>query len=85
MRERTLLRLHTVEGLSLERMGVMYRKDKATLSRWLAAAREKLAEETRARLAERLALAPPELASLLRAIRSQLEVSLLRLLPPEEK
>ncbi len=70
-RERTVLRLHLVEGLSLERIGAVYRTHKSTVSRWLARAREEVLAGTRARLAERLRLSSDELHSLLRDVPGQ--------------
>ncbi|MBN1206533.1 MAG: sigma-70 family RNA polymerase sigma factor [Myxococcaceae bacterium] len=83
-RERTVLRLHFVEGLSLERIGAMYQTHKSTVSRWLARARTDVLAEVRRRLAERLQLSSGELQSLLRTVRSQLDASLSKLLPPSE-
>jgi RNA polymerase sigma-70 factor (ECF subfamily) len=80
-RERTVLRLHFVEGLSLERIGAMYQTHKSTVSRWLARAREDVLTDVRRRLAERLQLSSEELQSLLRAVRSQLDASISSLLP----
>jgi RNA polymerase sigma-70 factor, ECF subfamily len=80
-RERTVLRLHFAEGLSLERIGAMYQTHKSTVSRWLARAREEILSDVRRRLAERLQLSSGELQSLLRAVRSQLDASLSTLLP----
>jgi RNA polymerase sigma-70 factor (ECF subfamily) len=76
VRERTVLRLHGVEGLSLERIGAMYQTHKSTVSRWVARAREEVLTGARGRLAERLRLSPTELHSLLRAVRSHLDLSL---------
>lgn len=81
VRERTVLRLHVVEGLSLERIGAMYRTHKSTVSRWVARAREEVLAHARERLAERLRLSPTELHSLLRAVQSHLDLSLPGLLP----
>ncbi|MCE9668521.1 sigma-70 family RNA polymerase sigma factor [Myxococcus stipitatus] len=75
-RERTVLRLHVVEGLSLERIGAMYQTHKSTVSRWVAHARERVLVGARERLAERLQLSSDELHSLMRAVRSQLDLSL---------
>lgn len=80
-RERTVLRLHFVEGLSLERIGAMYQTHKSTVSRWLARAREEVLSEVRRKLAERLQLSAEELQSLLRVVGSQLDASLSALLP----
>ncbi|QRN97360.1 sigma-70 family RNA polymerase sigma factor [Archangium violaceum] len=79
-RERTVLRLHLVEGLALERIGTLYRAHKSTVSRWLAHAREEVLVGTRARLAERLRLSSGELNSLLRDVPAQLDESLSALL-----
>ncbi|WNG32305.1 sigma-70 family RNA polymerase sigma factor [Archangium violaceum] len=79
-RERTVLRLHLVEGLSLERIGTVYRTHKSTVSRWLARAREEVLAGTRSRLAERLRLSDGELHSLLRDVPGQLDQSLSSLL-----
>ncbi|MCK8500193.1 MULTISPECIES: sigma-70 family RNA polymerase sigma factor [Myxococcus] len=78
--ERTLLRLHHVDNLSVGSVAIMYRTSRSTASRWILQARTRLVEGTRQSLAARLALAPPELESLLGVFRSHLEVSLHRLL-----
>ena len=83
-REHTVLRLHFVEGLSLERIGAMYQTHKSTVSRWLTRARADVLAEVRRRLAERLQLSSAELQSLLRVVRSQLDASLSQLLPRSE-
>lgn len=77
-RERTLLRLTTLDGLTLAQVGPMYGKDASTISRWLAAARQTLHEQTRASLAS--SLSPSELDSVLRVADSELDLSLSRLL-----
>ncbi|AKQ70038.1 putative DNA-binding regulatory protein [Myxococcus hansupus] len=79
-RERTVLRLHAVEGLSLERIGTLYQTHKSTVSRWVARARESVMEGTRQRLAERLQLTSGELHSLMRALHGELDLSLPSLL-----
>ncbi len=77
---RNVLRLSVLEGLSIDQLGTLYGVHRATAARWLSKARESLAARTRDVAAERLRLAQPELDSLIRAIRSQLDVSLHRLL-----
>jgi RNA polymerase sigma-70 factor (ECF subfamily) len=79
-RERTVLRLHVVEGLSLERIGAMYRTHKSTVSRWVSRAREEVLAGARQRLAERLRLSAGELRSLMRAVDGELDLSLPSLL-----
>jgi RNA polymerase sigma-70 factor (ECF subfamily) len=79
-RDRHLLRLHYVEGLSLTRIARAHRVDRSTASRWVAAARELLLDETRRELAARLNLTASTVDSILRALRSQLDLSLSPLL-----
>ncbi|QSQ18417.1 sigma-70 family RNA polymerase sigma factor [Myxococcus landrumensis] len=75
-RERTVLRLHVVEGVNLERIGAMYRTHKSTVSRWVAHARQTLLSRVRESLAERLQLSLGELNSLMLAVGGQLDLSL---------
>jgi RNA polymerase sigma-70 factor (ECF subfamily) len=77
---RNVLRLSVLEGLSIDQLGTLYGVHRATAARWLSKARETLAERTWHLAAERLRLEQPELESLIRVIRSQLDVSLHRLL-----
>ena len=50
-RDRTLLKLQVVDGLSMEGIGTVYAVNKSTVSRWLAKAHEQLVDQTRATLA----------------------------------
>jgi len=86
-RERTLLRLHLVSRLRLEQMAPMFQVNISTVSRWLAGARDSLLTQTREGLSRRLHLSPGEFDSLARLLRSQIDVSLVRLLadrPPSK-
>jgi len=75
-RERSLLRLHLVGGLSTHKLGSMFQVDQSTIVRWLAAARRSVREAVRARLIEQLQLSPSELDSLAGLLLSQLDLSL---------
>ncbi|MDP1826529.1 MAG: sigma-70 family RNA polymerase sigma factor [Archangium sp.] len=79
-RERNVLRLQGLDGLSLERIGEVYGVNKSTVSRWLARVHEVLLQRTRAELGQRLALDTAQLDSLFQAMRSNLELSVARLL-----
>jgi RNA polymerase sigma-70 factor, ECF subfamily len=79
-RERTLLRHHVVDRLTSDQMGSLYAVHRATAARWLERARARVAELTEELLAERLSLDAGEVASVIRLVRSQLDVSLGRLL-----
>ena len=79
-RDRTLLRLTALDGLTCAAVGTMYGKDASTVSRWLAQSRAVLLERTRATLASRLQLTDSALDSVMRAADSELNLSLSRLL-----
>ncbi|HLU65238.1 MAG TPA: sigma-70 family RNA polymerase sigma factor [Kofleriaceae bacterium] len=75
-RQRTLLRQHALDELGLDRMARLYGAHRATVARWLAAARADLVAATRRELVERLGISPVEVDSILRLVESQLDVSL---------
>jgi RNA polymerase sigma-70 factor (ECF subfamily) len=79
-RQRNLLRQQAVFGTSLGEIAAVYSVHRATGVRWLAEAREQLYSSTRRALERSLQLERGEFESLLRLVRSQLEVSLERLL-----
>jgi RNA polymerase sigma-70 factor (ECF subfamily) len=79
-RDRTLLRLQLVDGLNIDAIGRLYGVHRATVARWLGAAREQLFTSTRDRLHRELGVSPAEFASLVRLVRSQLDVSVCRIL-----
>ncbi|OJH38031.1 sigma factor-like helix-turn-helix DNA-binding protein [Cystobacter ferrugineus] len=79
-RERNLLRLHHVHGLSMDAVSATYQAPRSTVARWIARARDRLLALTREELTARLGLSPDELDSLLRLVRSQLDVSLRQLM-----
>jgi RNA polymerase sigma-70 factor, ECF subfamily len=80
VRDRTLLRLRLVEGVEVERIATMYRVHRTTVTRWLADTRTALFDETRRILTAELGATGAELDSLAGLVRSQLHVSLVRLL-----
>jgi RNA polymerase sigma-70 factor (ECF subfamily) len=77
-RQRTLLRLAYVDGLTVDAIGRMYAVHRATAARWLAAAREALFEEARVRVQ---AAVGAGMTSVIRLVHSQVQLSLSRLLP----
>ena len=79
-RERNLLRLHFLRGVTLEQLATMYGVHRATIVRQLAAVRADLERSTRKGLAERLAVDRSELDSVMDLVRSQLDASVERLL-----
>jgi RNA polymerase sigma-70 factor (ECF subfamily) len=83
VQERNVLRLHFLDGLGIDAIGDLYRIHRATAARWIARGRERLLEATRLRLRERLRVEEAELDSLMRLVRSKLDLSLRGLLLPE--
>jgi RNA polymerase sigma-70 factor (ECF subfamily) len=79
-RERNLLKLHYVDGLSFEDLARLNRVHRSTVLRWLAAIREKCLDEVRLALKEKLQVDSRQLDSLLQFAKSELEVSLSPLL-----
>ncbi len=77
-REQTLLRYHHVDGLNIDEIGAIYRVHRVTAFRWLEKAKEQLVKQTLETLRARLKLPAAELESVLRMIRSQIHLSLVR-------
>lgn len=72
--ERNALRLNIAEGMNIEQIGLLYGVHRATVARWIARAREGIADNTRRLLAERLGLPALEIESLVRLCQSRLDV-----------
>jgi RNA polymerase sigma-70 factor (ECF subfamily) len=79
-RDRNLLRLHLLDGVTLEQIAEMYSVHRATVVRWLAKVRDKLFSNTRKHMRERLDVSPEEFESLMGLIQSRLDVSVQRML-----
>ena len=77
-REQTLLRYHHVDGLNIDEIGAIYRVHRVTAFRWLEKAKELLVRSTLDTLRAKLKLPAAELDSVLRMIRSQIHLSLIR-------
>lgn len=79
-RARLVLRQHMLDGLGIDRIAMLHGVHRATAARWVEAAREAVLAGTQRELLRRLRLSRSELASVIRLIQSQLEVSLPRVL-----
>ncbi len=77
-REQTLLRYHHVDGLNIDEIGAIYRVHRVTAFRWLEKAKEQLVAKTLDLLRAKLKVTSKELDSVLRMIRSQIHLSLVR-------
>jgi RNA polymerase sigma-70 factor (ECF subfamily) len=83
-RDRMLLRLHLISGISNDQIGRMYGVTQSTASRWLTRIRETVSTEVTRLLRERLRLSEDEMASLAGLVASQLDISISRLLNPPD-
>jgi RNA polymerase sigma-70 factor (ECF subfamily) len=79
-RERNLLRMHHLHGLTVDELAPTFRVHRATVARWIQSARERLLEVTRAGLRERLAVGDATVDSILRELQGRIEISVSRLL-----
>lgn len=79
-RETRLLREHYVFGLSTAKVAKLHDAPKSTAARWVAAARDRLIDEVQRELAQGLSIDAGELRSVLRMVRSELHLSLTRVL-----
>ena len=82
-RQKTLLRQHHVDGLSIDVLARLHQVHRATAARRVAAARDALLEGIRRYFAGPAGLDRAELDSLVGLVGSRLDLSLSRLLPPD--
>lgn len=73
--QRTVLRHHLLDRLSIDEIGSLHRVHRSTAARWLTKIREDLFRVTRAQLLEQLELASAEFDGVMHLVRSQLEFS----------
>lgn len=85
VRQRTVLRLHYVEGISAEALGRMYSVHRATTTRWLVDARERVLELVQQRLRSTLDVSTASLASINQTLVGGLELSLPALVESSDK
>jgi RNA polymerase sigma-70 factor (ECF subfamily) len=81
-RDRNLMRMHHLHGRTVDELAPTLGVHRATVARWIAAAREQLLAETRNGLV-RLDIGASTLDSILQGIASEVDVSVVRLLAEE--
>jgi RNA polymerase sigma-70 factor, ECF subfamily len=79
-REKTIMRLHFVDGLNIQGIGSLYRVHRATVARWLVTIRARVLAELRTRLSLHLGGTPSELRSLVQLLRDDIDLSARRIL-----
>lgn len=75
-KERNVVRMHTLEGLSIDQIGAFYGVHRVTAFRWIESARQTLVDYTREQLAKKLKLSDTELSSLMGVMVSGIDISL---------
>jgi RNA polymerase sigma-70 factor (ECF subfamily) len=75
-RDRRILHLHLAERATLERLATLHDVGISTMARWMTGARERLAEDVRTTLRERLRLTSSEYDGIARLVSSELDVSM---------
>jgi len=83
-RERVILRLHFVNGLSQDRIAKLYGVNQSQVSRWITNAREAISHQAELELQKRLNVGVSEIRSIAELIRSQFDLSLARCLGDEQ-
>jgi RNA polymerase sigma-70 factor, ECF subfamily len=83
--ERNLLRLSVLKDVGIDRLAVLFQAHRSTIARRLQRIRKKLLDDTRRGLGKRVGVRGAELDSLMRVVRSQLELSLSRLFSSPEQ
>jgi RNA polymerase sigma-70 factor (ECF subfamily) len=78
--ERTILRLHYFDGLTMDQLSRLYKTPRSTVARRVAEARQQILTATETLLRDERKLSPSAVASVIRQARSRLEVTITRLL-----
>lgn len=79
-RDRALLRQHYLEGQNIDAIGEAFAVHRATAARWINKAREALIDAVRRTIVQHCRLDPESYESVVQLVRSQLDVSIRRLL-----
>jgi len=72
--------MHFVDAVTLDELARLRNVHRATVARHLVAARKTILDEIRRQLHERLAISSDEFVSLIRLVRSRLQISVAQLL-----
>jgi RNA polymerase sigma-70 factor (ECF subfamily) len=77
-RDQLLLRQQILDGLTVDELGALHHVHRATVARWVAAARETLITRTRRKFFAALALGPDEGEGVMSLVRSRLDETIRR-------
>jgi len=85
VRQRTVLRLNALSGLSIDELGTMYSVHRATAARWVQQAKDEVVKTTRELLAVNIKESSKAMSSFVRLLHTELDVSLRRHLTDDEE
>ncbi len=80
--DRTLLKLHFLDGVTLDRLAALMRVHRATIARRIATLRRQILTDVASRLGVRFGTRPSEMRSLWRTFGAQVQITLSRILAP---
>ena len=75
-RDRNLLRMHVIDGLTIDQIGALQGVHRATAARWIERAREAVSRSVRRDLMKQFGADPFETEELLQWVQSRIELSL---------
>lgn len=73
--ERTILRLHYIDGLTMDQLAHLYKIPRSTIARRVAAARQQIMQATESLLRDERRLSASSVASIIRQAQSRLQVT----------
>jgi RNA polymerase sigma-70 factor, ECF subfamily len=84
-RQKTLLRMHFLDGMSIDEMGRVFHVHRATIARWLVAIRKEVLEQICRKISLNLRTSSSEFRSMVRMVHSDVRLSLHRILGEEPR
>jgi RNA polymerase sigma-70 factor, ECF subfamily len=84
-RQKTLLRMHFLDGMSIDEMGQVFHVHRATIARWLVAIRREVLEQICNKISLSLRTTSSEFRSMVRLVSSDVRLSLHRILGGETR
>jgi len=75
-REKTIYRMHLVDGVTLEGIGKIYGVHHSTVLRWLSTARKRVVDEAKRQLRNELAMSSNEFESIARLLMSAVDLDI---------
>jgi RNA polymerase sigma-70 factor (ECF subfamily) len=84
-RQKTLLRMHFLDGMSIDEMGQVFHVHRATIARWLVAIRREVLEQICRKISLNLRTSSSEFRSMVRLVSNDVRLSLHRILGEEPR